>query len=384
MSANNFQSTPNKLAPVMPKEWYHKAIALFKIPSTQYNETSMALYIIRELELINNVKYYIDDYGNIIVIKGDSKLYPCFCAHLDTVHTYPNGFKLLYQIAGERTYLFACDNDKKSVGVGGDDKCGVFACLYLLQRLDHVKIIFFSQEESGGTGSYNIDLTVFDDCQFLGGIDRWNGHDFINKYFGIHTISKAFKKAVMPILKQYGYNPNSGLFTDALNIVDRGIDLSCFNISCGYYSHHSKNEYVDLNELYHACLLCEELSTLSERYEHPYKKVVYNSVTHWDDWDYKTDGWTKDKDGTWRQGAPKSKSIYNFPAYHTKFSNYVGSTMPKTEEEFMIDSVLVCENCGLELLAHEKKYCDTCAKWMKPADSDIPLHGETDNTDLGI
>jgi hypothetical protein len=383
MSASNLQTNPNALAPKMPDEWYHKAVSIFKIPSTSYNETSMSIYIIKELEKMKDVTYYLDDYSNIIITKGKSELYPCFCAHLDTVHTYPNGFKLLRQNMDGRMYLFAANKDNKSVGIGGDDKCGIFVCMYLLERLECVKIIFFSQEESGGIGSSNIELSVFDNCQFLGGIDRWNGHDFVNKYSGQHTVSKAFKKRIHPILKKYGFIMASGLFTDAFNVIERDINISCFNLSCGYYSHHSANEYVDLNELYLSCLVCEELSTSlsNQKYEYKYNNKFYgggiNYADRWNyaDWDYTASGRHKDEDGMYKQGA--ATTIHN---YKSKIYNYKDedkpNTMPETEEEFLIDGVPCCQNCGIELIGNERKYCSTCKSWMEPSynsNTDIPI-----------
>lgn len=382
MSAVDMQTKPNKQAPSMPDEWYKKAIEVFKIPSTSYNEISMSIYILGELERIGGIQYQIDDYANIIAVKGTAEFYPCFCAHLDTVHTYPNGFRLLYKKTETRKYLFAADKDDKSVGIGGDDKCGVFTCLYLLERLDHVKIIFFSQEESGGIGSSNIELEVFDDCQFLGGVDRWNGHDFVNRYSGEHTISKAFNKDIKSLLKKHGYSFNTGLFTDSFNVMERGIDLSCFNLSCGYYSHHSKNEYVDLNELYLCCMVCEELARLSDiRYDHEYGKFSRKSFNYsnlgWDysDWDYKAPGWSKDPvDGTWRTGAPKKlkSRFYNYDDNET--------VMPKTEDEFYknYDGIKNCQNCGIELLRYETVYCTPCAEFMRKTNT------VNSNTDLSI
>lgn len=325
MSANNYQTKPNTLAPAMPEELYKEAVSLFNIKSTMYNEKSMTLYICNILDNLN-ISYSIDDYGNIIAIKGKSNLYSCFVAHLDTVHIYKNGFKLFYQKEDNRTYLFAGDNDKKSVGIGGDDKCGIFVCLYLLKRIDNIKVIFFSQEESGGIGSSNINLDIFNDCKFLASVDRWNGHDFINQYNGQTTISKSFKKAIAPLLKKYDYSYNSGLFTDCFNVMERGLNLSCFNLSCGYYSHHSNNEYVDLNELYNSCLLCEELSGLPDCYEHKYNINKFGMKK----WDYPA--WDDRK--------------YKFDYQKSDYDIY--------------DDVPVCEYCGIELAPYEHRFCSVC------------------------
>jgi len=340
MSANNYQVKPNILAPAIPDNLYNEAIRLFSIPSTTYNEKSMAMYICSQLDYMK-IKYSIDDYGNIIAVKGKSNLYPCFVSHLDTVHLYQNGFKLLYQKEKDRTYLFACDNNKKSVGIGGDDKCGIFVCLYLLKRIDNIKVVFFSQEETGGIGSSNINLNIFDDCKFICSVDRWNGHDFIDKYNGMSTISAKMKKHISNLLKKYDYSSNSGLFTDCFNVMERGVNLSCFNLSCGYYSHHSSNEYVDLNELYNACLLCAEIAILPDKYEHKFKTKKY-SVGKWDEWDK-----------ICANKLTLDKYDYKFPDYGDKDFN---------------DNVPTCDNCGLELFWYEHKYCSSCVSYMKEDD----------------
>jgi tripeptide aminopeptidase len=319
MSAQDFQINPNKSAPAMPEHLLSLAYALFDVPSTKYDEKSMTLFITNELERLQ-VKYEIDNYGNILVTKGTKRTFPCFCSHMDTVHMYAKGFQLLESNENNRHYLYARNVNSERVGIGGDDKCGTFVCLYLLEHLSDVKIVFFSQEESGGIGSGGVDLAFFDDCRFLGGIDRWNGHDFVNRYMGDHTISKEFKKLIQPILNKFEYSFSTGLFTDAFKVMGRKIGLSCFNMSCGYYAHHTDNEYVDLNELYNACLLAYELGQMPGRYLHEipigkysgfgygncdsYYRGTWNEADGWHGRDLETASpyvtrWSKDKNGKW-------------------------------------------------------------------------------------
>lgn len=329
MSASNYQSNPNVLAPAIDKNIFNDICRVFEIQSTVYNEKSMALYICNELDILK-IPYSIDDYGNIIVTKGKSILYPCFCSHLDTVHIYKSGFNLLYFKDGGHTYLHANDNNKKAVGVGGDDKAGIYACLYLLKNIDNIKVVFFSQEEVGGIGSSNINTDFFNDCQFLCSIDRWNGHDFVSKYSGEETTSKTFKKAISPLLTKYDYSHNSGMFTDCFNVMQRGINISCFNISCGYYSHHSSDEYLDMNELYNCCLFCADLCELPERYKFKYNKKQYSLSKYWND----------------RELATKRGLDYDYLDYK---------------------NIPCCEYCGIELIQGEEKYCYECKRYIDSA-----------------
>lgn len=347
MSAQDMQSKPNELAPRMPKSLQQEAMMLFAVPSTKHDELSMALYIAMKMEELQLI-YEIDNYSNILVTKGEGP-YPCFCAHLDTVHMYHDGFNIRQaeDKYHTRNYLYAENNADKRVGIGGDDKCGVFACLYLLERIPNIKVVFFSSEESGGSGSNGIKTDFFKDCKFLGGIDRWNGTDFINKYACEYTFSKSFKKAIRPLLDRFGYDFNSGLFTDAFNVMDRKIGISCFNMSCGYYSHHSDQEYVDLNELYNCCLLCEELANLPDVYPHTFTSKVYSNNylnSTWSSWKRPTYGGVNGDvyNPVTRCWEPKKDYTKNEPK---------DSTAP---------AIRRCAECNIELLEGEFYYCAMC------------------------
>jgi len=310
MSAIDKQMKRNSSAPVMPEALLEKTIELFQIPSTSWNEISMAIYLCKYLEKISGVAFEIDDYGNIKVTKGEGP-YPCFCAHLDTVHTYPSGF----QVKFDKGFLYAIDNNNRLVGVGGDDKCGILVCLYLLEKLKNVKIAFFSKEETGVIGSNHISLQFFQDCKFLGGIDRWNGNDFVDKYNGISTVSDDFTFDAIPIFDKFKLSSTHGLFTDSFNVMERRVNISCFNLSCGYYQHHTNKEYVDTQELYNSCLISEELAALPLVY--PYK-IEYISFYY--------------------RNAYNTYNSYNYPTTTVRY----------------------CIDCGCELLPEEELRCDLC------------------------
>ena len=91
-----------------------KMIDLFSVPATK-NETKMALFIVRYLEKLK-IPFNIDDFGNIYIVKGISDTYPMFTAHLDTVHTYRDGYNCMIRDG----IISAVDNCENPVGVGGD------------------------------------------------------------------------------------------------------------------------------------------------------------------------------------------------------------------------------------------------------------------------
>jgi hypothetical protein len=44
-------------------------------------------------------------------------------------------------------------------GIGGDDKCGVYICLKLLEKIDKIKCAFFVEEEIGMLTLADVDLS---------------------------------------------------------------------------------------------------------------------------------------------------------------------------------------------------------------------------------
>jgi putative aminopeptidase FrvX len=347
MSAANYQTKPNMVAPEMPDKMVRWAYTVFSLPSSTYNEASATVYICEVLKQLK-IKYEIDTYGNVIATRGEAP-YACCVAHLDTVHTYKNGFVVKRGEMEGRHYFFAEDNTGKRVGVGGDDKCGVFVCLYLLSTLTNIRCVFFTQEESGGIGSSNIDLKVFEECRYVGGVDRWGGRDMVNRYSGDYTISKDFYRTLQPLMKRYDYEFTTGLFTDSLNLWERNVGVSCFNVSCGYYSHHSDTEYVDLQELWNACLFCTEIAGITGVYKKEGPK--------WKNWK-NTQNWNKNWDK------------YDDEDWYSKYDADKRKTKTEKDRRYVWegDTRRKCECCHMELFEYEDTYCTVC----KPYFRDLP------------
>ena len=78
--------------------------------------------------------------NNVYVTKGVADYYPCVVAHTDTVHDMYDDFGV-YERDG---VLFAFSNDTETqVGIGGDDKVGVWIGFAMLLEKDAVKCAFF-------------------------------------------------------------------------------------------------------------------------------------------------------------------------------------------------------------------------------------------------
>ena len=187
-----------------------------------------------------------DKKGNLLVTKGKADTYPCLAAHIDQVrnHTHPKDFQVLQVdniLMGWSTKL------KQQCGLGADDKNGVFICLNALEKYDNIKIAFFVDEEIGCCGSSVVDMSFFDDCRFVIEPDRREGHDFISCMSGVDVCSEDFIKASG--FEDFGYKFDEGSVTDVLTLLERGLKISCLNLSCGYYNPHTDQEVTDIDEL---------------------------------------------------------------------------------------------------------------------------------------
>lgn len=259
MSARDIQ-TKRKTAEPLPKERLKLVKELFAVKATS-NEFRMARFIVNYVEQLG-LTWDMDNSGNIYVTKGKGT-YPTYLSHIDTVHTYPSG----YNIVVSEGKVYAFDDKTNQVGCGGDDKCGIFVCLMLLETLENVKVVFCSQEESGCQGSMEADISFFNDSTFLCGIDRWGNSDVVTNYAGDTTVSKNFLSDIQPFMNKYGYTQNSGMMTDVF-IIQEGVQLSCINLSCGYYQHHTSAEWVDIDEMWKAYLFCVSIASLKKTYKH--------------------------------------------------------------------------------------------------------------------
>lgn len=236
--------------------WFNKLLDLLKVQTNSENEKLMVLYLDKELRKLN-LPYTIDAAGNILVTKGKAKTYPCVVSHMDTVHSFVPNFKIYKDVDDDDLY-FAMSG-KKRVGIGGDDKCGIFACLYLLKKIPDIKIVFFSREEIGCKGSRNIDKGFFADCRYLIQLDRKGKGDFIQTYWGKKTISHEFSSEVGLIKKKYKYKNKIGTVTDVMTLWNNKVGISCINLSCGYYQPHSDCEYISVRDLWNSVKFTEEI-----------------------------------------------------------------------------------------------------------------------------
>jgi len=217
-----------------------------------------------------------DKFGNIYIQKGipDSIYYPCVVAHMDTVH-HLTEFNVHTSEDNKRLYALTPDGNK--TGIGGDDKAGVFVCLELLERLDHLKVAFFVGEEYGCYGSRLADRAFFENVGYIIEFDAPEHNWISHRSNSVYLFDKdgIFFNKIKPILQEtMGENLilSAHPYTDVCALKVKH-DVSCINVSVGYFNMHEITEYVDIDICMNAIDMGEkmikELGHTKYEYKHP-------------------------------------------------------------------------------------------------------------------
>lgn len=227
----------------------HLLTQLYSINSQSGHEDEIKCFVLRNL---SDLRLHIEEdaYGNILITKGISNGYPCVAAHLDEVHE-PVARKVL----ADGNKIYALDEHlQEQVGVGADDKNGVWIVMRLLQQVDVLKVALFVREEKGDYegyrhGSDDCDLAFFNDVKYVLQCDRKGASDLVT--FNTKYQTRLCEDDFIPpeILRQFGFSPVEGGVTDVVHLKQRGLEIPCCNISCGYYNAHKPEEYALFNEL---------------------------------------------------------------------------------------------------------------------------------------
>lgn len=230
-------------------------------------------------ELKTSLAFALTSYGYKIVVedgfiyaKGDVPI--LLTAHLDTVHKVQ--VKRWRVINKKGRHIV-----KAKDGIGGDDRCGVYMILKVIESGYRPSILFCEDEEIGGIGSNKFCGTKYIDdlkeMKYLIELDRANGNDAV--YYDCDN--KDFIKFIDDTI---GYKEAFGTFSDISHLApDCGV--AAVNLSCGYYNAHTTSEYVVFEEMERTIEAVKKLlNTESEKFEYIESTRHYN----WG-WDYKYD-----------------------------------------------------------------------------------------------
>lgn len=232
---------------------------VLSVPTKTYKEGLMVEFLVKYLTR-NGYEHYLDKMGNIYVTKqtDEVEFFPCVVAHTDTVHhidTINVKEESLPNQQGVLKLSLKAYNDKGNpTGIGGDDKCGVYACLELLKELPNLKVAFFVSEETGCHGSRNADPNFFDNVGYAIQFDAPGNHMVTEYSMGVRMFDDKgeFKEMCNEVLTETfdgRHQFQSHPYTDVYALKE-SFDFSCINFSIGYYRYHTPNEYVVVEDVY--------------------------------------------------------------------------------------------------------------------------------------
>lgn len=229
---------------------------LYKIHSPSGNERTMKNFIRRCVRKhIPGAKTRTDKMGNLYIIKGIAQTYPCIVAHLDQVQR--NHSKDFIPTETKELIFGYSPRNRRQEGLGADDKNGIWIALKCLEKYKILKVAFFVEEETGCRGSSQADMDFFRDCRFVIQPDRRGHQDLITTIGWTELCSDEFLKATG--YEQFGYQETEGAMTDILALKENGLEISCINLSCGYYEPHTDNEFTVKADLLNCLYLIEHI-----------------------------------------------------------------------------------------------------------------------------
>lgn len=190
------------------------------------------------------------------------------CAHMDTVH-----LDLAREISWQK------DNVSSPQGIGGDDRCGIYIILKILEKCD-CHVAFFEDEEVGGIGS---GIFADDICRgtsipvdFVIEFDRKGAKDSV--YYDVGS------SALRRFVESTGYfEEAAGSFTDICHICP-ALGVAGVNLSSGYYKPHTTDEYVVPSEVDRIITEAVKLIRLHDGTHYEISPIRSSPAYAWDEW----------------------------------------------------------------------------------------------------
>ncbi len=183
-----------------------------------------------------------------ILVPGESPI--MLVAHMDTIH--------------KESVRQICRSDNGTIlmspqGIGGDDRCGVYALLKIYHESD-IKpwLLFTCDEEIGGIGAkvfcrdYYAGLLPegLIGLKLLIEIDRQGKNDAV--YYDCENAE--FKKYI----GSKGFKTKWGSFSD-ISVIAPTIGTAAVNLSSGYYNAHTLHEYINTDHLNYTINIVKEI-----------------------------------------------------------------------------------------------------------------------------
>ena len=302
---------------------------------------------------IESPKAYIYAKGSLRVL---------LVAHLDTVYSKPpkkiNVFNNIIQ---------------SPQGIGGDDRCGVYIILKLLEKGLRPSVLFTTDEEIGGIGASEFTFDVDElDVNFILQLDRRGKNDVVRYDDDNYELTRY--------IETFGFKETFGTFSD-ISIIAPYYNISAVNLSCGYYNEHrGASEIIDfkivkevLSKVYKILKAPNDKKYIYKEHKYIYK-YIYDDYNWYDD--YKT---LHDK----KSVRAKKEDICIYCGTTKKEADLYDIDFFKSGSEFICEDCMItygleiCSVCGhIQSLDYDGFICENCGNLLC---DDEDLYNKDDN-----
>lgn len=229
-------------------------------------------------------------------------------AHLDTVH------RELPEVYYDREKEVMWSPQ----GIGGDDRCGVYAILKICEHLKPC-VLFTTDEETGGQGASKfvkeINKKIIKKINFIIEIDRRGYNEAVFYDCG----NEDFQKMIL----SYGFDERLGTFSD-ISILSPAFDIASVNLSAGYFNEHTTNEMIRFDYLMHTVYNVERIllsKNVNTKYDFQEVESFYYKYDDYYNFNKKDDTLRNIIEYDWKDTTDD------------EWFNYYGEEKPKTHEE---------------------------------------------------
>ena len=226
-------------------------------------ELKMQLYYYLQSKQMNPL--YEDGF---IYSKGDIPV--LLVAHMDTVFEETTK-KIIYDQKDDKIYNFYG-------GLGGDDRCGIYAIIQLLEKY-RPHVLFTDDEEIGCVGAEKAikKLKNIPNVKYIIEFDRKGKDDCV--------FYDCDNKDFMEYIESFGFKTNYGTYSDVL-VLGVDWDIASVNLSIGYYNEHTMREYIIFSQLLNTINRADKMLNSLEKapyfdYQDYYKKVYKLAPNSW-------------------------------------------------------------------------------------------------------
>lgn len=235
-----------------------------------FNQTELFEHIVHKVSKNNNYNITVSPKSGIIVTPKAVNKYPLICSHLDTINDSKK-IKLQnsdIEISGE---IIRLSQSSLAKCLGGDDRCGVYTALQLINLGFPYGFAFFCDEEIGCIGSSILakDIDENESITAFIGLDR-RGLDNVAVY-GYDNSD------LINLFKNEGYIEVDGSITDVAVLSEQSSkNLACVNLSVGYYNEHTKMEFINIFAIQRAIKTLIKLSFDLSKDNYTYSVTDYS------------------------------------------------------------------------------------------------------------